>query len=190
MADVAHLWLIRHAPVSGHSGIIHGPDAPADTGDRAALQALRAKLPPKARVFASTARRAVDTAHALGFAPITDDALLEQDFGAWTGRTHDDLQAEFGAAYADFWMTPALSVPPGGESFAQQVARVGTLLVALPAGHNILVAHAGTIRAALSIALELAPEHALRFDVAPLSLTRIDRLEDGWRVLFVNARND
>jgi alpha-ribazole phosphatase len=48
--------------------------------------------------------------------------------------------------------------------------------------------HSGTIRAALAIALDLAPEGALRFVIDPLSLTRIDRLDNGWRVGVVNGR--
>jgi alpha-ribazole phosphatase len=40
----------------------------------------------------------------------------------------------------------------------------------------------------LAIALDLAPEQALRFVIDPLSLTRIDRLENGWRVVAVNTR--
>ena len=58
----------------------------------------------------------------------------------------------------------------------------------LPAGDAILVVHSGTIRAVLAIALDLAPDNALRFVIDPLSLTRIDRLEDGWRVVAVNQR--
>ncbi len=59
-------------------------------------------------------------------------------------------------------------------------------LAMLPPGDVVVVAHSGTIRAALAIALALAPEHALRFAIDPLSLTRIDRLPNGWRVVCVN----
>ena len=52
----------------------------------------------------------------------------------------------------------------------------------------MLVVHSGTIRAVLAIALELSPDSALRFAIDPLSLTRIDRLKDGWRVVGVNWR--
>jgi alpha-ribazole phosphatase len=38
------------------------------------------------------------------------------------------------------------------------------------------------------IALDLSPDAALRFVIDPLSLTRIDRLEGGWRVVAVNRR--
>ena len=37
-----NLWLIRHAPVDGPRGVIHGPDAPADLGDATAFAALKA----------------------------------------------------------------------------------------------------------------------------------------------------
>jgi alpha-ribazole phosphatase len=49
------------------------------------------------------------------------------------------------------------------------------------------VVHSGTVRAALSIALDLPPESALRFTIDPLSLTRIDRIAGGWCVVGVNG---
>jgi len=55
-------------------------------------------------------------------------------------------------------------------------------------GDVALVGHSGTIRAVLAIALELTPDSALRFVIDPLSLTRIDRLKVGWRVVAVNQR--
>jgi alpha-ribazole phosphatase len=38
------------------------------------------------------------------------------------------------------------------------------------------------------LAIALEPDSALRFVIDPLSLTRIDRLQDGWRVVAVNQR--
>ena len=84
--------------------------------------------------------------------------------------------------------TGGLAEPPGGESFVDQIARAGAGLAGLPAGDVALVVHSGTIRAVLAIALELTPDSALRFVIDPLSLTRIDRLQDGWRVVAVNQR--
>lgn len=73
-------------------------------------------------------------------------------------------------------------------SFADQVARVRLGLSRIGAGSTTLVVHSGTIRAALCIALDLTPQAALRFVIDPLSLTRIDRLATGWRVVSVNQR--
>jgi alpha-ribazole phosphatase len=188
MSAETHLWLIRHAPVEGPRGVIHGPDAPADVSDAAAFAALKARLPPDAFAVCSPARRTFETALTLGFGPVKQALFREQDFGAWTGRRHDDLVAELGDAYREFWKSPARNAPPGGESFADQIGRTTDGLASLPAGDVVLVVHSGTIRAALAIALDLAPDAALRFVIDPLSLTRIDRLENGWRVVAVNRR--
>jgi alpha-ribazole phosphatase len=188
MANESNLWLVRHTPVDGPRGVIHGPDAPADIGDAAGLAALKARLPASGFAVCSPARRTFETARALGLDPIKEAAFGEQDFGAWTGRRHADLVLELGDAYRDFWKLPASNRPPGGESFLDQIGRTQAGLASLPAGDVVLVVHSGTIRAALAIALDLAPEAGLRFVIDPLSLTRIERLAEGWRVVAVNQR--
>ena len=188
MSGETRFWLVRHAPVAGPRGVIHAPDAPADTSDAAALDRLRSQLPTRAAAFCSPARRTVETALALGLAANREPALREQDFGAWTGRSHAELRAELGAAYDAFWQAPASNRPPGGESFEDQIARVTQALAALPQGDIVLVVHSGTVRAALATALGLPAANALHFVVDPLSLTRIDRLDGGWRVIGVNRR--
>ena len=188
MEGETFLWLIRHAPVDGVAGTIHAADAPADLGDPTPLQALRQRLPRGTASYASPSRRTVETAQALGLAPELVPEFSEQDFGEWTGRRHDDIAAAGDVAYAQFWSDPGRGRPPGGESFADQVARVRLGLARVDAGSATLVVHSGTIRAALCIALDLTPGAALRFVIDPLSLTRIDRLASGWRVVSVNQR--
>jgi alpha-ribazole phosphatase len=188
MNGETNLWLIRHAPVDGPRGVIHAPDAPTDLRDVATIAALKAKLPAAAYAVCSPARRTRDTARALGLDASEDPAFREQDFGNWTGRRHNDLMAELGEAYREFWKAPASNRPPGGESFVDQIARARAGLASLPVGDVVLVVHSGTIRALLAIALDLAPDSALRFVIDALSLTRIDRLENGWRVVAVNQR--
>ena len=180
------LWLIRHAPVSGPPGMLHDLEAPADICDIAALSRLRAQLPADRSAITSSARRAQETARALGLEPRVEPAFNEQDFGEWTGRTHDELRRALGAAYDDFWHAPASNRPPGGETFVEQIARVRGAIDALPAGDVIVVAHGGTIRAALAIALDIAAEAALAFVIDPWLLTRLDRLDGGWRIVAVN----
>ena len=186
MNVATNLSLVRHAPVDGPRGVIHGPDAPADLGDAAAFAALKARLPSNALAVCSPARRTRETAERLGLVAVEQPAFREQDFGEWTGRRHHEIEGELGPAYRAFWKSPASNRPPGGESFVDQIARASAGLALLPEGDAILVVHSGTIRAVLAIALDLKPEQALRFVVDPLSLTRIDRLADGWRVVAVN----
>jgi alpha-ribazole phosphatase len=186
MEGETHLWLVRHAPVDGIPGTIHASDAPADLGDRKHLDAVARHLPRGAASYASPSQRTVGTARALGLDAVLMAEFSEQQFGSWTGQRHDDLAAQGGEDYERFWNDAARSRPPGGESFADQVARVRQGLARLPSGSAILVVHSGTIRAALCVALDLAPEAALRFVIAPLSITRIDRLSKGWRIVSVN----
>ncbi len=60
------------------------------------------------------------------------------------------------------------------------------------AGRDIVsLSHGGVIRAALALALGLAPENALAFAVDNLSLTRIEHFPEpggahGWRVVTAN----
>jgi alpha-ribazole phosphatase len=186
VSEITRLWLIRHAPVDGPKGVVHDSDAPADLSDATAVAALRARLPLDAPCIASPSRRTMQTAAALGFAPQLEPRFGEQHFGDWIGRRHDELARELGEAYAAFWHAPASNRPPGGESFADQIARVRAALGTLPQGDVVLVVHSGTVRAALAVALDLAPEPALRLVIDPLSLTRIDRVADSWRVVGVN----
>src|ERR1700693_5866564 len=134
MSVEANIWMIRQAPVDGPRGVIHGPDAPADVGDAVAFAALKARLPPNAFAVCSPARRTFETALTLGLDPVKHVLFREQDFGAWTGRRHDDLVAELGDAYREFWKSPAGNAPPGGESFADQIGRTTDGLASLPAG--------------------------------------------------------
>jgi broad specificity phosphatase PhoE len=93
--------------------------------------------------------------------------------------------------------------PPGGESFAavaDRVERAVDRLTAAHAGRDIVaVAHGGSIRAALGVALGLAPDRALGFVIDNCSLTRIDHIEGAlssrepdrlksWRVVRINER--
>jgi len=180
------LWLVRHAAVDGPAGTIWPADAPADLDDRRSLELVRTHLPKDVKAYTSPARRTIDTARALQFDPVPMVDFSEQDFGSWTGRSHDDMAATGEDCYDRFWREPARSRPPGGESFEDQIARVRRGLDQIEAGPAILIVHSGTIRAALAIALELAPEAALRFVIDPLSVTRIERLQNGWRVGCVN----
>jgi alpha-ribazole phosphatase len=187
MSDETRLWLVRHAPVAGSRRRIHPPQALADLSDTRARDAIVARLPAEAAWIASPAQRTRDTATALGCTgPQIEPLLREQDFGAWTGRDHAEIEAAEGDGYRRFWLQPATNRPPGGESFADQIVRVRAGLEKCGASDHILVVHSGTIRAVLAIALDISADRALSFVIDPWSLTRVDRVAGGWRVGAVN----
>jgi len=189
-------WWVRHAPVvDAHLHRLSGQsDVDADLSDGPSLQTLAAHLPPNAVWMTSHLRRTVQTAEALWAAGAVPGKVrverdfTEQNFGDWTGCCWADI----GAADA-FWEAPGTTRPPGekGESFADVCARVAMRIKDLTktfAGHDMVcVAHAGTIRAAVALALGLSPDQALGLAVAPTSLTRLDHVTDGsWCVVGLN----
>ena len=195
---VTRWWWVRHASVVDMTGEIVGQaDPDADCGNGGGMQGLAARLPADAVVVASPLRRSRQTAAALlGEPTVIEPDLAEQHFGAWQGRRWGDLAAD--PVAKRFWRAPATTAPPDGESFAQVVARVTRAIGRLTAAHAgsdiVAVAHAGTIRAALAHALGLTPADALGFVIDPLSLTRLDRIDDGmtdsWRIGGVNLPHD
>lgn len=193
-------WWIRHAPVQDHGGRIYGQnDLPANCADSALFEALATALPHRALWLTTPLARTRQTAEALmaAGAPVPAElrqeaAFLEQHFGEWQGLTYAELVALRDGQDHRFWHAPATETPPGGESFAAVVERVAGAMERLgraEAGRDIVVvAHGGSIRAALAHALGIEPERALGFAIDNCSLTRLDHFlgEDAWRVGAVN----
>lgn len=191
-------WWIRHAPTVGPAHLIHGTDdTPADLSDAIAMSRLAKLLPADAIGLTSAVPRAIQTYDALRqlnrdlTTANIDSDLGEQDFGKWTGRSWDELAP----ITRTFWNDPIGTAPPGGESYramCQRVQRSIAMRSETQRGNLVTVAHAGPIRAALAIALDMPFESSIRFEIAPLSLTRIDAIATtsgvSWRVLAVNVR--
>lgn len=203
-------WWVRHAPVVVNNGCCYGQsDLPCRTDDAAGFKALAARLPKDAVWVVSNLLRTHQTAAAIvaaglpGPDPIpgpgvqVEPGLAEQNFGDWQGQTYASLAEQRAEEYHRFWFAPARERAPGGESFVDLVERVAPVIQRLNrdfAGHDIIaVAHGGSIRAALGLALDLAPEAALSFTIGNTSLTRLDYFDDptarhghAWRVAGVN----
>lgn len=206
MTVVTRWWLIRHAPVINPEGCVYGQqDIDCDVTDGPAFGHLARGLPEAAVWLCTPLTRTRKTAEAIrAAAPAAaprpalevEPGLLEQHFGAWQGLTHAQIDAlPGGRRIHPFWRAPAYLRPPGGESFADVVARVGMTLEQRSEAHAgrdvVAVCHGGSIRAALAVALGLDPGRALGFRIDTLSLTRIDHIADGaapvtWRVSHVN----
>ncbi len=209
-APVTRWWWVRHAPVTANEGRVYGKcDWPCDTSDAAAFGRLAALLPDRATWVVSGLQRTHQTAGAIvaaglpgprqfpGHDVLVEPDLNEQDFGDWQGMSFADLERSRAEEYHRFWLAPAHEVPPGGESFDQVVGRVQAVITRLNrdlAGRDIIaVAHGGTIRAALAVALGISTEAALAFAIDNIALTRLDHFAadvtgagHGWRIHTVN----
>ena len=109
-----------------------------------------------AALWCSPLARARETAAivgaAIGLEPREDARFAETDCGDWTDRFFDDVQAAEPEAFAAYQRADPGFAFPGGESFAQQQARVLDGLDDVRRGDvpALVVCHRGSIRLALA----------------------------------------
>jgi len=159
------IHLARHGQTAyNHEGRFQGHLAvPLDaTGrDQAAQLAEAATKIEIAMLWCSPLARARETADIvaarIGLQPREDARYAETDTGDWTGRSFADVKAEDPDGFARFARSDPAFRYPGGESFAEQSARVMAGLrdlwarpLELPA---LVVCHRGVIRLALAALL-------------------------------------
>ena len=92
------------------------------------------------------------------------DELIESDRGDWEGRLVADLAHDSPDLHAAFLAADPSFRFPGGESLAEQLLRTRSALATVAAGPTpaLVIAHAGTIRAALADSgAPVPPESAL-----------------------------
>ena len=146
----------------------HGPVRLDDVG-RAEARALAEVVAARewAAFYCSPLLRARETAaivaERIGMEPVEDARFAETDCGDWTDRTFAEVQAEDPDAFAAFVRVDLTFRFPGGESFAEQRARVREGLAdvrrgALPA---LVVCHRNAIRLGLDLGDEPIPNAAL-----------------------------
>ena len=193
MASLTRLWMIRHAIVAENERLrLYGStDVPLCPDSLVAqvptYRALAARLPRGAAWVVTPLSRTRLTARAIQSAgypqvePMVEPALIEQSMGDWHGVAHDDLPPKLQGPAHPFWPLAATERPPGGESIADVIARVGPALERLAAP-----LHGGAIRAAVAHAMGVDGRACLHLSVQNLSLSVLERLAEGWRVVCVN----
>ena len=197
---MATLHLIRHAPVATpHVDYCYGAwDVPVAPVCTATSGALAARLPRTAHWYVTPLSRTRATAEAIlaaGYGDVAlavEPAFIEQDFGQLHGIAHDLLPNHLAGPPHPFWVIDPEEVPPGGESSAQVKARVGPAMERLAerhAGeHVVVVAHGGSIRAAVAHAMDIPMRAAMHLSIRNQSVTRLMRNASGWHVLAVNEQ--
>ncbi len=197
-----NLWLIRHAIVAENErATLYGvrdvqlcPDSLV--AQVPMYQALAARLPRPAAWACtplSRTRRTAEAIFAAGYPaqPLTvEPDLIEQNLGDFQGLPHSAVPPLLSAPAHPFWPLAGTEQPPNGESMADVLVRVGPALdriVRRHAGQDVvIVSHGGAIRAAVAHAMAIDADRALHLSIYNLSLTQLERLEEGWRVISVN----
>ena len=134
---VTRWWWVRHAPVTGLGGELHGSDdVDCDCSDEAALEILSRALPREAVWITSRLKRTRRTAEAIQAAgnlrirPTAVEDLDELSFGRWQGRTWAEIEEKFAEEFKTFWENPTRNAARGGESFEDQMRRCAAAIQA------------------------------------------------------------
>ncbi len=197
-----NFWLIRHALVAENAraflyGVMDVPLCETTLLEQAPMYRALADRLPRPAVWRVTplsrTRRTAETIFAHGYpeAPLGVEAgFIEQSLGDWQGLPHADLPERLALPKHAFWPLAGEEKPPGGESMAEVIDRVGRTMERLAEAHHgrdvVIVSHGGAIRAAVAHALRIAADNALHMAIQNLSLTRLEHSRDGWRVVCVN----
>ena len=182
------LILVRHGVTAWNPGArFQGQlDTPLSEDGRQQARRLAARLAAAPRtiaaVYTSDLQRAPDTARpvaeALGLPLAIDAGLRERGYGAFEGRTFDEIEHDL----ADAWRRwrerePDFELPGGGESLRRFHLRVQQTLDRLADRHSgatvLAVTHGGVLDSAYRIASGLAMEAVRRHDLHNASLNTI-----------------
>jgi probable phosphoglycerate mutase len=148
-----------------------------------------------AMVYTSPMQRCVDTARAIAQACAIAlqevDDLRDLNYGAWRGKTHDEVRAAHPAQYRQWRRSPHLFKFPDGDSLQQLSLRVTDALRLILERHAgdtvVVVAHDSSNRALLLHALGLPLAAWWRIVQDPCGLSEI--VADG-EELSVRSMND
>lgn len=193
------LYLVRHGETELGSGIVAGSTDVALSAEGAqsirTLRELWLDGSPDI-LMSSPLTRTRETAGLLGakwgLELRTDPRLVEMDFGEWEGQAWDDV-CEHDADRFRQWSADWVREPaPGGESFGEVAKRcAGWLQEASKRLDNktvVVVAHSGTIRALICLAMGIPLDLAMKFTIDYGRVTGISISDRSTRCLYTNAQ--
>ena len=185
---MGRLVLVRHGEtdwnverrVQGHS------DTPLNENGREQARKLSATLGLETfdLVVSSDLNRAKETAR-LSLpegTPIAETAdLRELNFGDWEGLTGPEIEVDAPGGLGQTWR--GWGEAPNGESltaFAERIERVVRRLRAeVLEGSSLVVAHGGTLRVFICLAMGLPVDKAWQFQLANTAVSELELFADG-----------
>jgi probable phosphoglycerate mutase len=177
---VTPIAVIRHGPTDWNEAkrLQGRADRLLSDGGRAEVAAWT--VPSEFRDYdwhCSPLSRARQTADLLGLSYRVEKALVEMDWGAWEGKTHRELVAEYGREFLDRAAQGIDLRPHDGESPREVRGRVHAWArsVAQRRKPSGAVCHQGVIRALLSLATgwEMIGEPPHRLDWSSMHVFEI-----------------
>jgi probable phosphoglycerate mutase len=189
--------LIRHAAHDNVGDYLVGRMAGVclgETGRAQALRLARHMAPrPLAAICCSPRERTMETANPIAIACNPDKITIcqeldEIDFGAWSGKTFEELNQD--ANWLTWNSQRQQARTPGGETMLDVQQRVISLMQQLRKRYQnqsvALVSHADVIKAAVCKVLGLPLGDCFRFDIDPASITTVVSGDWGSKLIRLN----
>ncbi|SHO66409.1 probable phosphoglycerate mutase [Pseudoxanthobacter soli DSM 19599] len=190
-------YLVRHAAhdslgsyLAGRMEGVHLGPAGREQAERLARRMQRETF---AAIVSSPRERTRETAMAISvlaeIGPVEIDPDLDEiDFGAWSGKTFDELNTD--PAWRRWNEDRASARTPNGESMDDVGRRVLGRMDALRRRHDgetvVLVTHADVIKAVVCHTLGLPADRCFRFEIDPASITVVADDGQGARLIRLN----
>jgi broad specificity phosphatase PhoE len=182
------LTLIANASTPAMRASAFPLDEGLDEYGRRDAAALAPEFQNESIILSSPARRALETAEALGLKPEIDASLRDIDLGVWAGQTLSSL-AETNADALAGWLSDPAAQPHGGETVEQLCARTSLWLQAMSErrGRIVAITHPAVIRAAILGAIHASSSSYWYIDIAPLTI--VELTSNGRRWALKSIRN-
>jgi probable phosphoglycerate mutase len=145
-----------------------------------------------ASVQSSPLERARETAEPIaaqtGCTIEINEGIVEIEFGAWSGRTFEELGSD--SAWATWNGARAVARPPRGETMLEAQSRIVHAMEALRGAYRdkavVLVSHSDVIKAALLYHLGLPVDAYPRIEIEPASISTLVVGDWGAKVVRLN----
>ena len=197
--DVALFYFLRHGETEWNAeGRWCGcTDVPLSNEGRRQAQLLALRMKPilVEALYSSPLGRALETARLVGQAvgrePWVDQRLIELNYGAWEGRTFEEVKRTMPALYQAWDADPAHVAPPEGETGVQLIERVTPFLAELAQkyqrGNVVVVCHRTVCRLIACHIMGVALfEYRHRVAMENAALNILETREGKWHVVTLN----
>lgn len=181
MGNMTHIHLLRHGETQGGARFHGSSDVLLSEHGWSQMQAAVENEDNWNRIISSPLSRCANFAQTLKqqlAIPLQFDTRIKEiHFGAWEGKTSEEILADDNDALTRFWQDPTQYTPVGGESLADFEIRILSFwqeIIKAYQGENILlVAHGGVIRLLLCHILQRPLQRMLEVEVAHATIHRI-----------------
>ena len=189
------LWLVCPDALADDGMIPGRSDIGIRPSPRSRYDRMRKLLPSGAdnEYFRAPSRRCQQTCARLSAEADWEesDQLVARAMGAWEGKTWRQVRDEDSVRAEAYWSNFAeAKAPSGGETLGDVRERVDAFLVGM--GHRatwqqaVVVASPEVIGVAVASTLGVDLKSVLRFNVDPLSVTRLTHTWIGWQLGCLN----